>query len=163
MHIQSNINTVVFSIFLVFCTAISCKTEHSQNSNLAAEKEKLMTRVVEFNMAFEAGEIEKLQTMITNNYVHTNGNSKSIHKEDWLAYLKQRKKQLSSGRLTVKNYEMHDTEIEMHKQTAIVTAKVSFTTITPNEQKESEFRVTNLWVKEEGIWKRAGFHDTRIK
>ena len=46
---------------------------------------------------------------------------------------------------------------------AIVTAKISFSTIKLGEQKENEFRITNVQVKEEGTWKRAGFHDTRIK
>lgn len=163
MNIQSNLYKVVLYMLLVMACSLSCKTENSQKFDLATEKEKLMKRVDEFNTAFGTGEIEKLEAMITNNYVHTNGSSKSIPKNDWLAYLKKRKKELLSGRLVVKNYKMNETKVEISNNIAILTAKVSFTTITSYEQKENEFRVTNIWVKKDGIWKRAGFHDTRIK
>ena len=70
---------------------------------------------------------------------------------------------LITGSLIVNHYEMNETEVEIYDDMAIVTAKISFSTIRFEEQKENEFRITNVWVKEEVVWKRAGFHDTRIK
>ena len=163
MNIQNQLNTVAFCLFLFSTSFHSCKNEIDQKSNLIEEKEKLIERVEEFNTAFRDGEIEKLEVMITNNYLHTNSNSKSIRKNDWVEYLAKRKEELKSGKLIVEDYEMNETEVEIYDDMAIVTAKISFSTIKSDEQKENEFRITNIWVKEKGIWKRAGFHDTRIK
>jgi len=163
MNIRNKVNKVAFFLFLVSAFFQSCKTENNQKLNLSAEKEKLIERVEDFNTAFKDGEIEELEAMITNNYLHTNSSSKSIRKNEWFSYLKKRKKELTSGNLTVNNYEMSETEVEIYNDMAIVTAKISFSTIKSDEQKENEFRITTIWVNDEGIWKRAGFHDTRIK
>ena len=163
MNIRNKLNNVVFCLFIILASFQGCKTENNQKSNFTEEKEILLQRVEEFNIAFRDGEIEKLKSMITNNYLHTNSNSKSIRKKDWLAYLEKRKRELITGSLIVNHYEMNETEVEIYDDMAIVTAKISFSTIRFEEQKENEFRITNVWVKEEGVWKRGGFHDTRIK
>ncbi len=163
MNNRIKLNTVVFCLFIISGSFQCCKNENNLKSNFSEEKEKLIERFEEFNIAFRDGEIDKLEAMITNNYLHTNSNSKSIRKSNWLAYLAKRKEELTSGKLVVNNYEMNETEVEIYDDMAIVTAKISFSTIKSDEKKENEFRTTNVWVKEEGIWKRAGFHDTRIK
>ena len=101
--------------------------------------------------------------MITDNYVHTNSKSKSIHKDNWISYLKKRKEEVEGEALIVNNYEMSELEIEMYDDMAIVTGKISFESIRGEEQKQNEIRITNVWVYEDSMWKRAGFHDTRIE
>ena len=154
---------MIYCLFFIATLFQSCQNENVQKSNLIEEKEKLIERIKEFNIAFRDGEIEKLESMITNNYLHTNSSSKSIRKTDWLNYLGKRKSELITGSLVVENYEMSETDFEIYDDMAIVTAKISFSTIRSDERKENEIRITNVWVKEEGSWKRAGFHDTRIK
>ncbi len=67
------------------------------------------------------------------------------------------------GVLVFHNYEMSELKIKFHNTTAIVTGKVSSSYSKKGEIKENEFRVSNLWVYEKGTWKRAGFHDGKIK
>ncbi|MEQ8426107.1 MAG: nuclear transport factor 2 family protein [Cyclobacteriaceae bacterium] len=162
MNIRNSLSYIFF-LSLISLFILSCNKEVTQKSDPLEERAQLMERIEEFNAAFGSGDVDKLELMITDNYLHTNGYSKAIGKSDWLAYLVTRKKELESGELIVKNYKMEETEIEFHNDMAIVTAKISFSTITPNEEKENEMRVTNVWVQEEGVWKRAAFHDTRIK
>ena len=158
---QSKQNYVLF--FLLVMLFQSCSTGTKENLCSDQEKEKLLTRVEQFNSAFRNGEAEKLKSMITKNYIHTNGKSKAIRKYDWVSYLQKRKEEISSGDLIVSNYLMDETEMEIYGDMAIVTAKISFSSVRAHEQKENEFRITNIWVQERGIWKRAGFHDTRIE
>jgi len=163
MSTRNKLNTAVFCLFLFSFFIQNCKNETDTKPSLDEEKENLIERIEEFNSAFKDCKIEKLEAMITNNYLHTNSNSKSIGKADWLTYLANRKTELSSGNLVVKNYKMSETEVKIYDNTAILTAKISFSSIKSGERKENEIRITNVWVKEQGIWKRAGFHDTRIK
>ncbi len=152
---------IFYFLGLIFMS--SCSTNTSSVPGSIQEKEKLLERIEQFNSAFKNGDVEKLESMITDNYLHTNSNSKPIRKKDWIAYLQNRRNELASGELTVDNYKMDETEIEIYSDMAIVTAKISFSSTRSGEQKENEIRITNIWVKEGGFWKRAGFHDTRIK
>ncbi len=152
-----------FLCFLVLILIQGCSSNTSNKPNTEQESKELLATIELFNSAFNNGEVEKLESMITDNYLHTNGNSKSIRKADWISYLQKRQKELANGDLIVNNYQMSETEIEMYGDMAIVTGKISFVSIRSGEQKENEFRITNIWVNEAGMWKRAGFHDTRIK
>ncbi len=148
---------------MIFCLVwiLGCQT--TTESDTKHKKETLIKQIETFNNAFKEGNTELLASMITDNYVHTNGNSKAIHKENWINYLSKRQKEIESGELTVRNYEMKDTEIQLYQETAIVTSKIIVSTVKSDRLHENEFRVTNIWVLENGIWKRAGFHDGKIK
>ena len=128
-----------------------------------SKKEALLTSIEKFNTAFKEGDIDVLESMITQNYLHTNGNSKVIRKKDWLGYLNKRSQDIGSGKLEVIKYNMDETAIEFHRNTAIVTGKVSVSTLADGQTQSSQFRVTNIWVLEDGNWKRAGFHDGKIQ
>ena len=147
MEIRNQLYTIVFCLFFISLFVQSCKNGDTVNSNPDEEKVMLFERIEEFNSAFEHGNVDKLEAMITDKYIHTNSSSKSIRKNDWLAYLSKRKKELESGKLIVNNYKMEETEIEIYNDMAIVTAKVSFSTIKSDELKENEIRITNIWVK----------------
>nr|WP_255452805.1 nuclear transport factor 2 family protein [Aquimarina sp. RZ0] len=115
-----------------------------------------------FNQAFRTGDVKKIKTMITDSYIHTNGHSKSIDKESWVSYLQNRKTDIDSGHLLVNDYRIDEIEIKIYKVTAIVTARVKVMQTKSGISEENNYRVTNIWVKESGTWKRAGFQDTKI-
>ncbi len=128
------------------------------------KEEKILLKSIEnFNLAFKKGDVEKLESMITDQYVHTNGNSKSIDKNTWITYLYKRKKEIENKDLIVNSYEMRETEIQLHNNTAIVTGKIVVSNTKNDELIENQYRVTNIWVYKNNQWKRAAFHDGKIK
>ncbi len=158
----------VFKHSLLFLIGIqfvftACTDQNPTKRNSSIHQEELMLRINEFNQAFHTGDVKKLESMLTSNYRHTNSNSKAIHKDTWLKYVGKRKKEIETGVLKVHIYEMTETEIQFYTNTAIVTAKVLVSSTKHGIQQDNEFRVTNIWVKEGDIWKRAGFHDGKIK
>ncbi len=81
-----------------------------------------------------------------------------------MAYLQKRKQEIVDGSLVVNRYNMSEVEVELFDDMAIVSAKISTSSLRePGEDQINEYRVTNIWVKETGNWKRAGFHDGKIK
>ena len=148
---------------IISILSISCAPEKAVEENPINNKKVLLEAVSKFNNAFRTCNIEVLDSMLTSNYQHTNGNSKSFGKSDWLNYLKKRKQDLEEGNLTISHYAMSETEIEMFDNSAIVTARIIVDSQKNGELHENEYRVTNFWVIENGRWKRAGFHDGRIK
>ncbi|WP_303317883.1 nuclear transport factor 2 family protein [Flavivirga abyssicola] len=134
------------------------------NKDIENEKIALLNRVEAFNTAFKVCNIAKLESMLTENYRHTNGISKPIDKRAWVNYLRTRKAQIEKGELVVNTYEMKDTEVELYNNhTAILTAKIVVSSKKQGEIQNNEYRVTNIWIKDDGIWKRAGFHDGKIQ
>ena len=123
----------------------------------------LEAQLAEFNEAFRIGDIEKLSSMITPNYVHTNSSWKSFGKEKWLGYMEDRSEKLASGHLTVDHYEMDEVAITYYDASALVTGKITVQGIEAGVPYAKSFRVTNLWVLQKGQWLRAGFHDTLIQ
>lgn len=138
-------------------------TADSETCEKIAEEGLLMEAVNKFNKAFAEGDVAIISSMITEEYLHTNGISKSIGKESWLNYFRKRKQDIDAGKLKVNHYEMDEVEVAIYGESAIVTAKVLVSMEKEGVVTDNEYRVTHLWVKENGIWKRAGFHDGIIK
>ena len=128
-----------------------------------AHQETLMQAVAAFNQAFKAGNVQQLESMITANYQHSNGNSKAIGKTTWLSFLSKRKKSLENGSLVINSYEMSETQVAFFENTAILTAKISVASTQSGNYTENAYRVTHVWVYENQQWKRASFHDGKIK
>lgn len=146
--------TVLLALLLGFC---QCKNQHSPNS------EALLAAIDKFNVAFAKGDLTTLDSLTTENYLHTNSSSQVIGKTNWFNYLKKRSEGLKSGDLIVLNYVLDQTKIEFHGSTAIVTGRVTVVTKDSIGSKENQYRITNLWVYKDDHWKRAGFHDGKIE
>jgi len=155
-----------FKILLTVIIGFSlsqCAYNKTNNKDLGIAKEELLQTVDSFNEAFRAGNLVALESMITENYLHTNGNSKTIGKRDWLNYLSKRENEIKSGNLEVIEYKMDDVEIEFYNNVAIVTGKIVVSNKEKGEILNNAYRITNVWVNESGNWKRAGFHDGKIE
>ena len=115
-----------------------------------------------FNQAFRDGNLAVLDSLTTDNYTHTNSSGKAFPKASWFSYLEKRSAQLASGELVMTRYELQEKEVKLHGSSAIITGKILTAGTNKGEPFERALRISNFWVKENGTWKRAGFHDTRI-
>ncbi len=158
---MSHIKQIAFAFFII--SHIHCANKDVDAETNGIDEKEFIAVLDKFNESFKECDLETLNAMVADNYVHTNGNSKSIGKADWFNYLESRKKDLESGNLEVLEYKMDETAIEFYDNLAIVTAKISVENKKQDTVQNNEYRVTNIWVKENGIWKRAGFHDGKIK
>ena len=145
--------------FLIIIVLTSCSTYTTEKS---PNRDDLYRALDSFNLAFEKGDISQLASMITDNYVHTNGSWRSFGKEKWLGYMRDRKAKIEQGDLIIHSYSTQEVDVQWYGQSAIVTAKITSSGIEDGLAFSKEFRVTNIWVYEGQRWKRAGFHDTPI-
>lgn len=144
---------------LIWILLLSC----SPNPKNKVPYNELTITIKKFNKAFAEGNLAVLDSLTTDNYLHTNGNAKVITKDKWFNYLKKRNKQLESGVLKVLEYNFTEQKIELHGTTAIVTGKVTVVTQDSLGSKKNQYRITNIWAYEKSQWKRAGFHDGKIE
>ena len=143
-------------LLLVVCL-FSCEPKNP------VDRDALLTSIETFNTAFSESDLAVLDSMTTSNYLHTNSSSQVIGKTDWFNYLEKRNKRVESGEIEILDYSLDETKIEYHGNSAIVTGRVTVITKDSLETKQNQYRITNLWVYENGTWKRAGFHDGKIK
>jgi hypothetical protein len=146
-------------IYLMLLLLLSC----SQSQKHKVPYNELPIILEKFNTAFAEGNLAVLDSLTTKNYLHTNGNAKVISKNEWFDYLKKRSELLDSSIVQVLDYRLTEQKIEHHGTTSIVTGKVKVTTKDSLGTKEIQYRITNIWVYEDGLWKRAGFHDGKIE
>ncbi len=144
-----------FLLVILFCISQIACAQHKLHD--------LKETINEFNTAFKEGDVDKLSAMISKNYLHTNSTSAPINKETWIAYLNKRKKEIESKKLVIHTYEMKETRVQQYDDMAIVSAKIITSSTKNGKLNNNEYRVTNIWVLEDGAWKRAGFHDGKIK
>lgn len=158
-------NTIIFvGYIIIIFHFFSCSIRNNNSITLDKKsKAALPTSINKFNTAFQKGDVPILEAMITSDYIHTNSNSKAIGKENWLNYLHKRATQIQSGYIQVLSYKMDETKTIFHGNTAIVTGKVTVTTKKDSTITENSYRVTNIWIYESEKWKRAAFHDGKIK
>ena len=116
-----------------------------------------------FARAFQEAEVSVLRTLLTENYLHVNGGSGSVlNRDQWLTWLTSRRVEIDRGDFAYETYQIEDLQVQVYGEVAVVVGVtrahgrrngVSFT-------KAGYF--TNVWVKQNGVWRRAGFHDSPI-
>lgn len=149
-------------LWITFCLA-SCKDPKESEQAPETHHNNLENALAQFNQAFRDGDTATLSSLISENYRHTNGNAKVIGRDEWLRYLRKREENIKSGRLKVIDYRMEEIDIQYYGDLALVTGKVMVTVQEQDRLQENSYRVTHLWVHQNGTWKRGGFHDTKIK
>ncbi len=156
------IATRIFLSFVILFF-IQCSLQSKSGQTSESDKEKLYTAIEVFNKAFQSGDVQTLNSMITSDYVHTNGSSKSIDGASWINYLEKRSGSIARGKLEVTAYEMDEMEVIFYGDMALVTGRVIVNNKGGQGATKNKYRVTHVWVNESRVWKRAGFHDGKIK
>ena len=149
--------------FILFFTLSCTQKRKTTTGEIKIPKNELRGALDAFNTAFANGDLVVLDSLTTENYLHTNGSSKAIAKTDWFNYLRKRNQQLTSDNLEILDYSLDEQKIEFHGTTAIVTGKVRVGIKDSLGIKQTQYRITNVLVFDEGQWKRAGFHDGKIQ
>lgn len=145
-------------LILVFWLSACSSTENERDETLA-----LRNSISAFNQAFASGNLAVLDSLTTARYIHTNSSDLAFRKDNWFSYLEKRSAAIEAGDLSIEEYELEEMNIEFYEESAIVTGMIRTSGSQNGDAFESQIRVSNFWVKEGEVWKRAGFHDSRIK
>lgn len=128
------------------------------------DKEVQIRQALEaFSKAFVIADTAQLSKMLTENYLHSNNGAAPIGKSAWLQYIQSRKKALEKNTLHINDYQNEEVVIKIYNNTAIINGLNIAEGIENGKQFETKIRFTHTWVQEDGIWKRASFHDSVIE
>lgn len=129
---------------------------------VAAADEDILDVVRQIGHAYRDADVETLDRLVTESYVHTNSSSPPIGKDAWLRWVESRRQALDEGRLRVLEYETDELQVVRHGDAAIVTGRNRAVAEEDGARKESAIRFTMVFVREGGAWKRAAFQDCRV-
>lgn len=150
---------ILFSFLLL--SACQQQAETETEAQKAERQATLGETISTFNQAFLEVDRPMLDSMTTENYLHSNGSHSPISKEIWLFFLDQRKKQLADSSLQIETYRMDELEIQFHDDAAWVSGLVHTQGMRDSVMFDDEIRVSHLWVWENDSWKRAAFQDAK--
>ena len=116
-----------------------------------------------FSAAFVRADEKALDTLLADDYVHTNGGTGSVlDKARWLEYIRTRRAEVASRRLRVDRYESTDVTIRWHGDAAVVSSQVESEGSRDGQPFATRLQVTQVWVRSGGQWRRAAFHDSPL-
>ncbi len=145
---------VIFRILIavVFLTSASCVQRQQPATDIE-------TTLRNFAEAFRSGDVETVSAHIAANYVHVNSGGAPYDRAQWLGWYAGYAAEIASGDHVFNNYGVHSLDVTMHDDAAYVTGVVRADGTRFGEAFTQNIRFTNLWIVENGQWKRAGFHD----
>ena len=121
------------------------------------------TAIDEFAEAYVRADVEALDELLADPYLHVNGSSGTVvGREEWLDWVAGRHDALADGSLVIDSYEVVDLTIRMRRSSANVTGIVRSAGSVDGVPFAREVRFTNVWVLEGEQWKRAMFHDSAL-
>lgn len=145
------ISAVILSFFLL----LSCTQP--------PDDQLIKQRILEFDTAYKTGDVEKLDQMISFDYLHTNPSGNIVTRESWLNWNTSRADAIKSGDLVINTYETSELNIRIKNQTTVVASGINTSSgIDKGEPFETKVRFTHLWILEDGAWKRTVFHDSYL-
>jgi hypothetical protein len=116
-----------------------------------------------FANAFVTADVDLLERLLTDNYIHVNGGSGNIiRKKAWLNWLLSRKVQLDTGKYKITHYKIDLQNVVMTGNTAVVVGKAESAGINKEEPFSSVLRFSNTWICSDLGWRRASFHDSML-
>jgi len=158
---MKTLTSILLAGIILGCFA--CKEVEQKQPSQEELKTELKEAINVFNQAFAEADTSLLRYMLTDDYQHSNSYYEAIGKETWLEYVGQRKADLDSGEMELLDYGMDQEQIQLIGNTGILSGRISVKSRLATDTMSATYRITNVWVKEDGKWKRAAFHDGRIK
>jgi ketosteroid isomerase-like protein len=143
-------------LLLIASLSVAADKKHSKEGELRAA-------IAAFGQAFVAADVHVLKTYLTDDYIHVNGSSGNVlNQQQWLAWLETRQTKIAAGSLVIVEYLVKDLVIKINADSAIVIGVIESNGEEDEKPFNSKIRFTNLWLFQQGRWRRAAFHDSRM-
>ncbi len=118
--------------------------------------------VLSFADAYRTGNVAVVDQLIAEDYSHINNGGEPIDRKAYMGWNRTRAEHLQKSNWRIDQYEVTELAITVHQHSAVATGRVTAMGERDGKKWNSDVRFTNLWVKQNGNWKRAAFHDTSI-
>ncbi len=144
---------LVLTLFLGFGAAAMAQTDSQQVEKL----------VRQFGQAWLEADVSTLDRLLAREYTHTDVTGRVLHRADWLADAANAQKWLRAPEGNRKpSIEFEDVAVKMIGDSAVITGGNVIHSANP-QAAPIKLRFTQVWIKEDGNWKRCFFQATPTK
>ena len=152
--------TIQLSILLVTigCSISLVQSRENRQGAKAPSEAEVQHAVDRFYEAFLAGDIAIVEHMTADDYLQTDVNGKVQDKAAWLTeYYRPIVAHMKSGEFKWEVFERKVEQIRLFGNVAVLIGRTRLPAKT--SVKPRELRFTQVWVKRNGEWQRAIFHN----
>ena len=115
-----------------------------------------------FSQAYREADTNTLSDMLTDQYIHSNNGGPILRKDTWLNWINSRRKSIEDGSLIISEYFNENVVIKTYDDTAVVHGLNISKGVFKGQSFSKKIAFTHTWIKENGKWKRASFHDSKV-
>jgi ketosteroid isomerase-like protein len=133
------------------------------SASAATVESTILSKVEAFADAFRDGDVETINGLLGATYSHCNSDGSRPTREKWLAWFTTRADDIRAGRFVYDEYRNEDLQIQVHGSVAVVTAVNISAGTRGGTPFSNRLRFTQVWLLEDGEWKRIAFHDSRVR
>ncbi len=146
---------------------ISCSHDQMQDhlgrEQIVALEMEVQLALEKFSTAYANADVTVLDSMIAEEYLHTNTNGGMVSREQWLNWNRSRAASLANEETKIFDYRNEDVKIKiLSAEIALVSGINAFARERDGTRENVRIRYSHVWVKNEGVWQRQLFHDSRI-
>ncbi len=146
----------VFLLHLVGSVSLAQSSDR-QSSKISDEAE-VRKAVDKFYEAFLAGDLETVKRMTAEDYLQTDVNGKVQNKSAWLdEYYLPIIAQMKTGQFKWDAFERKNIQLRRYGKVAVLIGRTAFKDSGSGKTRELCF--TQVWIKRDGEWQRAVFHN----
>lgn len=154
-------SVIIISITLLHFALGFAEKERSQE--ILKWEQQVREHVEAFGEAFAVADVEALDALLADDYVHTNTDGSVHNKSSWLKWMASRHEEIKTGKIKIHRFENHDVHVRIYgNDTAVVTGKNHVRDERSGSVSVRWIRFTHVWIKSGNGWRRAAFHDSRL-
>ena len=124
------------------------------------KEQRLGERAAAFTEAFNASDVETLETLLAEHYSHTNDSDPPLDREAWLTSIAKRRADVETGAVKITDIQRSDIELRSSGDTAVGTGLYRMRGERNGEPYGIKIRYTQVWEWDGEDWYRVAFHDT---
>jgi ketosteroid isomerase-like protein len=153
----------------VFLLAIGCAISQAQSpdkkqaSTTSAESE-VQQAIDKYYQAFYAGDVETVKRMTRDDYLQTDVYGNVQDKATWIAeYYIPLAERIKAGGLKLDAPKPSDLQMRRYGNVAVVIGRTTLkSSVVSGQAKPRDLRFTQVWVKSNGEWQRAVYHNAWV-
>lgn len=145
-------------ILIVGCSISQAQSRDNKRSPKSSAEAEVVKAVDKFYDAFVAGDIATVERMTADDYLQTDVNGKVQDKAAWLAeYYRPMVERMKAGQFKWEIFGRDDIQVRLFGNVAVLIGRTKLKGT--GGAKLRELRFTQVWVKRNGEWQRAVFHN----
>ena len=150
-----------FFLLIIVCSVSLAQSPNQRQTSTSPSEAEVLQAVDRFYEAFLAGDVATVEHLTAEDYVQTDVNGKVQDKAAWLAeYYKPIVAHMKTGEFKWELFERKIEQVRLYGNVPVLIGRTRLATKTSS--KPRELRFTQVWVKRNGEWQRAIFHNSLL-